>query len=142
MGNSVQNRLRREYLLKLFESDIPGFVRCFRCGALLDAETMTVDRIMPGAAGGRYYRSNCRPACGPCNSQIGDRGAMHAELIAAAVEESKLDPEALAQRVVALSSALRGVMSHDRCWCDHHVTEEHTPACAYAAHLLGVERAT
>lgn len=45
--------------------------RCYRCGALLTAETLTVDRIIPGCKGGTYRRDNIRPACGPCNSETG-----------------------------------------------------------------------
>jgi hypothetical protein len=47
--------------------------RCYRCGVLLTVETVTVDRIIPGALGGTYRRSNIRPACGPCNSSTGGR---------------------------------------------------------------------
>lgn len=45
--------------------------RCYRCGRLLTVDTVTVDRIVPGAHGGTYTRLNCRPACGPCNSETG-----------------------------------------------------------------------
>jgi hypothetical protein len=45
--------------------------RCYRCGALLTADTVTVDRITPGCQGGTYARTNIRPACGTCNSQTG-----------------------------------------------------------------------
>ena len=34
---------------------------------------LTVDRIVPGCQGGRYVRTNIRPACGPCNSETGGR---------------------------------------------------------------------
>jgi hypothetical protein len=44
---------------------------CFRCDALLTTKTMTVDRILPGAHGGTYVKSNVRPACGSCNSKGG-----------------------------------------------------------------------
>ena len=45
--------------------------RCYRCGDLLHDETVTVDRIVPGCHGGRYVRTNIRPACGMCNSETG-----------------------------------------------------------------------
>lgn len=51
-------------------SGIPA-CRCYRCGVLLTAETVTVDRIIPGCKGGTYRRNNIRPACGPCNSETG-----------------------------------------------------------------------
>lgn len=88
MSNTKATAARRIYLMRVFESDVRGFVRCFRCGVLLDEKTMTVDRILPGVAGGKYYRSNCRPACAPCNVVVGDRGRLHQQLIAAADEES------------------------------------------------------
>lgn len=45
--------------------------RCYRCGVLLTADTLTVDRIKPGCQGGTYARGNIRPACGTCNSSTG-----------------------------------------------------------------------
>jgi len=64
-------------LLKTYESDQPGFCRCYRCGELLDDSTVTVDRIVPGCLGGRYVRTNIRPACSACNSETG--GALASE---------------------------------------------------------------
>lgn len=63
------------------EAVVPA-CRCYRCGRLLHAEvtlpdgtvvesTLTVDRIIPGAQGGKYRRDNIRPACSPCNSSTG-----------------------------------------------------------------------
>ncbi len=45
--------------------------RCYRCGKLLTIDTLTVDRIKPGALGGTYRRENIRPACSGCNSETG-----------------------------------------------------------------------
>ena len=45
--------------------------RCYRCGALLTAATVTPDRRIPGCMGGTYHRNNLRPACGPCNYSTG-----------------------------------------------------------------------
>jgi len=54
--------------------------RCYRCGTLLTVDTVTCDRILPGAEGGTYGtplrdqrdgRTNVRPACGDCNSETG-----------------------------------------------------------------------
>lgn len=47
--------------------------RCYRCGALLVFETLTVDRIKPGCLGGTYRRENIRPACGTDNSHTGGK---------------------------------------------------------------------
>ena len=73
-GNSQDRLARRCYLVRVYESDLgPGYCRCYRCGRQLDVETVTVDRITPGARGGKYVRSNIRPACAKCNSETGGK---------------------------------------------------------------------
>ncbi len=75
-GGSADRRRRREWLVETFRADvdmplgIPA-CRCYRCGKLLTADTVGVDRIIPGCQGGTYRRNNIRPACGPCNSITG-----------------------------------------------------------------------
>lgn len=71
-GNTRDREARRAYLLSAYESSAgPGTCRCYRCGLVLTGDTVTVDRIVPGAKGGTYKRSNIRPACGTCNSATG-----------------------------------------------------------------------
>jgi hypothetical protein len=71
-GNSKDRARRRAYLLRTYQSDRgPGTCRCYRCGDILTEHTVTADRIVPGCMGGRYVRSNIRPACGRCNSETG-----------------------------------------------------------------------
>lgn len=70
-GNTRDRAARRRYLLRVYEADITGHCRCYRCGALLCEVNITVDRIVPGAQGGKYVRTNIRPACGVCNSATG-----------------------------------------------------------------------
>lgn len=94
-GGSDDRRRRREWLVQTYRADVdvavlewahsgslpvpvlPGTegaqpaCRCYRCGALLTADTLTVDRIVPGCRGGTYRRENIRPACGTCNSSTG-----------------------------------------------------------------------
>lgn len=41
------------------------------CSMLVDMVTMEVDRIVPGAEGGRYVRTNIRPTCVRCNKEAG-----------------------------------------------------------------------
>lgn len=41
------------------------------CSLLVDMVTMEVDRIIPGAEGGRYVRTNIRPTCVRCNKEAG-----------------------------------------------------------------------
>lgn len=67
-GNTTDRRNRRKWLAETYASDVPGHCRCYRCGVLLTQETLTVDRIIPGALGGTYVRNNIRPCCGACNS--------------------------------------------------------------------------
>lgn len=89
-GGSEQRRRRREWLVATYRADmdlltiqhlaypvLPGdpeaqpACRCYRCGVLLTVDDVTADRIVPGAHGGTYRRSNIRPACGTCNSSTG-----------------------------------------------------------------------
>jgi 5-methylcytosine-specific restriction endonuclease McrA len=70
-GNTTQRKARRAWLLEVYAADVPGSCRCYRCGVLLTESTVTVDRIVPGCKGGKYERTNIRPACGPCNSLTG-----------------------------------------------------------------------
>lgn len=56
-----------------FQSEILPACRCYCCGQLLIAETVTVDRIIPGCQGGTYARNNIRPACAFCNSSTGGK---------------------------------------------------------------------
>lgn len=90
-GSADDRRRRREWLVATYRADkdkplwfgtMAGFgeaeygqgipaCRCYRCGALLTADTVTVDRIIPGCQGGTYRRDNIRPACQGCNSRTG-----------------------------------------------------------------------
>lgn len=71
-GSSYDREARRRYLVEAYASDVGhGTCRCYRCGCLLTRWTVTVDRIKPGCKGGRYVRSNIRPACAKCNSETG-----------------------------------------------------------------------
>lgn len=70
-GSSYSRRRRKAWLLETFGD---GYTApCFFCEIEVDWHTLTVDRIIPGARGGTYCRSNIRPACGPCNSIDGNR---------------------------------------------------------------------
>lgn len=93
-GGSEDRRRRREWLVQTYRANVDvlssgfeGFTisapvgefvsgvipacRCYRCGLLLTADTVTVDRIKPGCKGGTYRRENIRPACARCNSETG-----------------------------------------------------------------------
>lgn len=43
------------------------------CQGWVTVATMHVDRIICGADGGRYVRSNIRPTCAPCNQSRSNR---------------------------------------------------------------------
>lgn len=93
-GGSQNRRRRREWLVSTYRANVDVLVmdlpsgpltvgvipgtenavpacRCYRCGLLLTTDTVTVDRIIPGALGGTYRRSNIRPSCQPCASYTG-----------------------------------------------------------------------
>jgi 5-methylcytosine-specific restriction endonuclease McrA len=77
-GNSKDRAARRRYLLdpKAGFGGNGEVVLCALgtvadCAMLVDYKTMEVDRIVPGAEGGRYIRSNIRPTCRPCNEAAG-----------------------------------------------------------------------
>jgi 5-methylcytosine-specific restriction endonuclease McrA len=77
-GNSKDRAARRRYLLdpKAGFQGNGEVVPCAlgtvtACTLLVDYVTMEVDRIVPGAEGGRYIRSNIRPTCRPCNEAAG-----------------------------------------------------------------------
>lgn len=99
-GNSEDRRRRKLWLVETYRADrdvvmfLPGVpatfpgknqllscklgtgepaCRCYRCGTLCIAETVTADRIIPGILGGTYRRNNIRPACGTCNSKTGGK---------------------------------------------------------------------
>lgn len=77
-GSSYARAARRSFLLSVYAADVPGYTRCYRCGALLGdgplaVGRVTVDRIVPGCHGGTYRRDNIRPACDGCNSTTGGR---------------------------------------------------------------------
>lgn len=72
-GSSYTRRARKLWLLSP-ESGHGGdgtTVPCYRCDAALTIDTITVDRRLAGILGGTYIRSNCRAACGTCNSVTG-----------------------------------------------------------------------
>lgn len=97
-GNTTDRRRRRVWLVEAFRADVdladiianpfmsygngrPWEVtrgtgipacRCYRCGVLLTVDTVTPDRIIPGAKGGTYRRNNIRPACSRCQSITGN----------------------------------------------------------------------
>lgn len=83
-GNVDDRRRRREWLVRTYRADrdVEAAVeqgqygsqpacRCYRCGALLTVDTVTVDRIVPGCKGGTYRRNNIRPSCSLCASVTG-----------------------------------------------------------------------
>jgi hypothetical protein len=88
-GSSHARQRRREWLVATYRANVDVLTsgprvlklvslgegqpacRCYRCGVLLTVDTVTIDRIIPGAQGGTYRRSNIRPACGSCNSETG-----------------------------------------------------------------------
>lgn len=73
-GSSYDRRARRRWLLAAFGDGetAPCALRIDpACLVRVDATTLTVDRIHPGAFGGRYVHGNIQPACAACNRTKG-----------------------------------------------------------------------
>lgn len=88
---STQRREVPRSTIDLYEAhEVIEVCRCYRCGKLLTLETLTVDRIKPGAQGGTYRRENIRPACGPCNEVTG--GAVRRKTVHACLDCRREDP--------------------------------------------------
>lgn len=72
---SAESRRRRKVFLLQRDGDgtvAPCALRFDEhCTITVTIETMTVDRIKPGALGGTYKRDNIRVACMSCNSRDG-----------------------------------------------------------------------
>ena len=52
---------------------------CHYCGKKIPPEELTLDHVVPIARGGNSSKSNCVPACKPCNSE--KKGLTPAEII-------------------------------------------------------------
>lgn len=68
-GSARNRRDRKRWLLREFGDGEK--CPCVHCGAELDFATVTADRIVPGAQGGRYVHDNIRPSCAPCANRQG-----------------------------------------------------------------------
>lgn len=69
-GNSYDRRRRSQRLLEEFGNGVTA--GCSYCGKILDASTLTEDKIITGKLGGRYILPNLIPACQPCNAKRSD----------------------------------------------------------------------
>lgn len=70
-GSSYSRRIRKTYLLITFGDGEKA--SCWECGALVDFDTIVVDRIIPAHQGGSYRRSNIRVHCHDCSRREGAR---------------------------------------------------------------------
>lgn len=70
-GSSEDRRRRRKYVIDTFGDGVVARCSFDGCTVMLTVDTVTIDRIVPGALGGRYTRDNIRPACGPHNFSDG-----------------------------------------------------------------------
>lgn len=68
-GSANTRRIRKQWLLDTFGDGSKA--KCSHCPEVLDSETLTVDRIVPGIEGGTYRRDNIRPSCMKCASKQG-----------------------------------------------------------------------
>lgn len=75
-GNSTDRMRRKVRLLCAFGNGItcPCLLRIHPCcEKSLSYATISVDRLIPGSAGGRYVWGNVLPACNPCNNRRRDK---------------------------------------------------------------------
>jgi hypothetical protein len=68
-GGSRDRAIRRQWLVTAFGDG--HHCHCYRGDLVLTVDTVSPDRIVPGADGGTYRRENIRPACGDCQSITG-----------------------------------------------------------------------
>lgn len=68
-GSSHDRAVRRAWLVETFGDGTT--VACWRCAQVLTVDTVSADRIVPGAEGGTYRRGNIRPCCLGCNAETG-----------------------------------------------------------------------
>lgn len=77
-GNAADRARRRAWLLATFDDDLgPDYARCAMrlsadCDLVVDAVTLSVDRIVMG---GTYARGNIQPGCKPCQDRQGGLAA-------------------------------------------------------------------
>jgi len=69
-GSAKDRRARKRWILGHFGDGERAL--CVHCAAIVDFETMEVDRT---EIGGKYVRANVQPSCQPCNrDRADDRG--------------------------------------------------------------------
>lgn len=86
-GSAADRRRRKRALLERDGTGPDGIALCWQCPTIVDFESMFVDRIKPGAEGGKYgYRdlSNNRIHCERCSHRQGG-------LLAAARRRERLE---------------------------------------------------
>lgn len=72
-GNSTDRARRTQSLLNEFGDGHK--CGCVHCGAVLDKESLTQDKIYTVEQGGRYRLENLLPACYSCNNERGSSSA-------------------------------------------------------------------
>lgn len=74
-GNNRDRARRKRNLLERDGTGPDGWALCVTCPIVVDFESMTVDRIVPGCLGGKYGPptdlSNCRIQCERCSRKQG-----------------------------------------------------------------------
>ncbi len=64
-GSNKNRAARKKWLLSEFGDGKEA--ECVHCGKVLNYDTVTADRIVPGEHGGSYRRGNIWPSCDTCN---------------------------------------------------------------------------
>lgn len=107
-GNAADRRKRKDFLLAAYGDGTT--VKCWECPTMLTAETMTVDRVVPGIVGGSYWdKWNIRPHCAPCSRSQGwkvRRLVEEARIMTAAIELT-VEQEAQLRKLIEIRGTVQ-----------------------------------
>jgi 5-methylcytosine-specific restriction endonuclease McrA len=68
-GSAAQRRARKQAVLN--RDGTGTWALCVTCPTVVDLDTMTLDRIVPGMCGGTYALDNVQPQCERCSRRQG-----------------------------------------------------------------------
>lgn len=114
-GGSKERAKRRQWLVDMYGDGVK--VGCFNCDEILTVDTVTADRIKPGALGGTYRRDNIRACCNPCNMSLG--GKLSAKLREAKTMKKGDEYECEGWRLLVTAVAKDKTWANVKIWNDY-----------------------